>query len=131
MTTTLTVQDETTLGSTGNELVLEFFTQQITVRELIRQRVKQEVKRFNNEQGDLFQGLVQPGDAEQTLNGYRMKKRRVIDWELQAEAAEAAFMTNGFLLLVDNGQLTELEDVIEIRPNTAVTFLKLVPLVGG
>jgi hypothetical protein len=34
-------------------------------------------------------------------------------------------------LLVDDRQVEELEEVIEIRPDTTVTFLKLVPLVGG
>jgi hypothetical protein len=34
-------------------------------------------------------------------------------------------------LLVDDRQVDELEEEIEIRPDTTVTFLKLVPLVGG
>jgi len=34
-------------------------------------------------------------------------------------------------LLVNDRQVDELEDEIEIRPDTTVTFLKLVPLVGG
>ncbi len=131
MTQLLTIQDETTLGDIGNEIVLAFFTQRISVRELIRQRVKHEVERFNAQSGDHFRGLVQPTDAEQTLNGFRVRQKRVIDWEKQADAAETAFMSNGFLLLVGDEQLTELDDVIEIRPNIPVTFLKLIPLVGG
>jgi hypothetical protein len=45
--------------------------------------------------------------------------------------AKRAFYTNGFILLVDDRQVDELEEEIEIRPHTTVTFLKLVPLVGG
>jgi hypothetical protein len=45
--------------------------------------------------------------------------------------AKRAFYTNGFILLVDDRQVDELDDEIVIRPDTTVTFLKLVPLVGG
>jgi len=41
MPTTLVVRDETTGGQTTNELSLEFLTERIDVRELIRSRVYQ------------------------------------------------------------------------------------------
>lgn len=131
MSTTVVVRDETTQGSVNNELVLEFFTQRITVRELIHQRVKHEVDAYNSAKPTVFNGLVQPTDTERTLNGFKLPKQRNIDWEKQADMAEEAFMSNGFLLLVDDKQLTELDEVIDIRPNTTITFLKLIPLVGG
>ena len=60
---------------------LEFPTERITVRELIRERVYQEVQDFNRKQGErVFRGLVQPTDAERVLNGrrteYRLKRHR-------------------------------------------------------
>jgi hypothetical protein len=54
-----------------------------------------------------------------------------LDWEQQLARALTAFENNGFLILVGEEQLTELEDEITITPETTVTFLKLVPLVGG
>ncbi|MFN2152718.1 MAG: hypothetical protein ACK2T5_14035 [Anaerolineales bacterium] len=60
-----------------------------------------------------------------------MLKRREINWEEQYESAVQAFQQNGFLILVNDQQITELDDVFEILPETSVTFLKLVPLVGG
>jgi len=39
MPATLTVRDETTTGDVRNAITLEFLTDHITVRELIRQRV--------------------------------------------------------------------------------------------
>jgi hypothetical protein len=60
-----------------------------------------------------------------------MRGRRRIDPEKQFELAKRAFYTNGFLLLVDDRQVDELQEEIEIGPDTTVTFLKLVPLVGG
>jgi hypothetical protein len=44
MPTTLTVRDETTSGDTLREFALELLTERITVRELIRSRVYQEVQ---------------------------------------------------------------------------------------
>jgi hypothetical protein len=103
----------------------------ISVRELIRARVYREVHDYNLHQPEFFHGLVQPSDAERSLNGFRMRRRRTIDPERQFELAKRAFYSNGFILLVDDKQVDELEDEIEIRPDTTVTFLKLVPLVGG
>ncbi len=47
MSITLTVFDETTAGDRGEPIVLEFLTEHITIRELIRQRVYQEVQDYN------------------------------------------------------------------------------------
>jgi hypothetical protein len=135
MTISLKIQDTTTLTleSQNSEpvLVLDLLTERITVRELIRSRVYQEVKDYNTRQPEYFRGLVQPTNTEQKLNSYKLKKPRQLDWENQFAQAIAAFEGNGFLILVDDEQLTELEAEIVITPTTVVTFLKLVPLVGG
>jgi hypothetical protein len=134
MSTTLKIRDETTLSLGGDEeggVTLEVLTARITVRDLIRTRVANEVRDYNLSQPEYFRGLVQPTDAESTLNGFRMRNRRKIDPEKQFELALRAFYTNGFILLVDDKQVEELEEEIEVRPDTTVTFLKLVPLVGG
>ena len=131
MASTITIQDKTTLSGPGYFWELPVATEQLTVRELIKIRVFEEVEDYNSRQSDLYRGLVQPTEAEQTLNGYKMLKRREIDWEEQYESAVEAFQQNGFLILVNGRQVTELDDIIKILPETSVTFLKLVPLVGG
>jgi hypothetical protein len=131
MTNQLQITDASTLGGASPVFVLDFLTDRITVRELIRRRVYQEVKDYNTQQPEYFRGLVQPTDTEQTLNGYRLKRRRQIDWEQQFEQALQAFAGNGFVLLVDDRQMDDLEAEIVVSPETMVTFLKLVALVGG
>ena len=134
MSTTLKIRDETTFDPGGDEergFTLDVVDERITVRELIRARVYLEVRDYNLDQPEYFHLLVQPSDAERSLNGFKMRSRRRIDPERQFELAKRAFYSNGFILLVDNRQVDELEDEIEIRPDTTVTFLKLVPLVGG
>jgi hypothetical protein len=131
MASTITIQDKTTLASPGYFWELPVATERLTVDELIKIRVFEEVEDYNARQTNLFRGLVQPTGAEQTLNGYRFSQKRAIDWEEQYKAAIESFQTNGFLILVDDHQVVDLDKVIEIQPETEVTFLKLVPLVGG
>jgi hypothetical protein len=134
ISTTLKVRDETTFSLAGHEergFTLDVSEGRITVRELIRARVASEVSDYNLSQPEYFRGLVQPTDAERSLNGFKMPGRRRIDPESQFELAVRAFSGNGFIVLVDDTQVDDLEDEIRITPDTTVTFLKLVPLVGG
>ena len=47
------------------------------------------------------------------------------------DQAVQAFQRNGFILLVDDRQLTDLEEEVVLKPGSQVTFLRLIPLVGG
>jgi hypothetical protein len=132
MSATLVIRDETSAGESTGELVLEFLTERITVRELIRSRVYQEVQDHNLKSNQtVFRGLVQPTDTERELNGYRLRQPRQIDWKTQYDTALKSFEKNGFLVLVDDQQVESLDDEIVITPQTQISFLKLVPLVGG
>jgi hypothetical protein len=136
MTVTLTVRDETTSGDVYHELPLEFPTERITVRELIRERVYQEVQDFNRKSDEqVFRGLVQPTDSERILNGkspeYRVKRHRAIEWKTQFEKAVEAFDRNGYLVLIDDKQAESLEQEFVIGRGTLVSFVKLALLVGG
>jgi hypothetical protein len=129
---TLHVHDETTTGDRTGDIALEFLTERITVRELIRSRVYQEVQDYNLKcAATPFYGLVQPAEIERELNKPRPSRFREIDWKQQFEIACEAFEQNRVLILIDNRQAEQLEDEIVITPSTEVTFLKLVPLVGG
>lgn len=127
----VTVADETLRGEKSNLRVLDFLTETVTVRELIRERVYEEVREHNATHPDTFRGLVQPTDAEATLNGFRLHTRRPINWETQFEKALRAFESNGFFILVDDRQVESLDETVTIRPGMNVSFVRLVPLVGG
>src|SRR5262245_61707608 len=100
MTGTLTVHDETTSGQKTNTFTLECLTERMTVRELIRARIYQEVQDYNQKAPEYFRGLVEPTQAEKTLNGYKLRDRRKIDWQEQYKKALEAFGRNGFFVLV-------------------------------
>jgi hypothetical protein len=129
MATTITIRDETFPGGQAGELTLELLTERVTVRELIRSRIYQEVTEYNASRARHVRGLVQPTEAERLLNGN--PRRRRLDWEQQYERALQAFRKNGFLILVNDRQLEDLDEQIELRSDTRISFLRLVPLVGG
>jgi hypothetical protein len=132
MTSTLTVRDETATGTVLHQRTLDFLTEHVTVRELITRRVQEEVREYNRTADrNVFVGLVQPTDAEATLNGYRTRTRRELDWEKQRDAALAAFASNGFFIVVGDRQVESLDERIRVELGTEVSFIKLVPLVGG
>jgi hypothetical protein len=131
MSMTLTIRDATASGQPLHEWTLEVLTERMSVRELIRSRVYQEVQDYNHSQPDRFRGLIQPGEAEQTLNGGKSLKKRKIDWKIQFAKATEAFEKNEILILCNDKQLESLDQELEIQPGTSVTFLKLTMLVGG
>lgn len=127
----VTFVDETTAGDRSDGWGLEIAEERLTVRELIRRRVFQEVAEYNARTPRVFQGLVQPLDAERVLNGYASRTPRRVDPEAQTDLALRAFAGNGFLVLVGDRQVTDPDEEIALAFGTRITFLKLVPLVGG
>src|SRR5262245_28501777 len=131
MSATLTIRDETLGGESLAEWALDVLTERITVRELIRSRIYQEVQDYNRSQPGVFRGLIQPEGAEKALNGWTMKKPRLLDWKKQFDRGVEAFAKNQVLILVNDRQAESLDEEIEVGPETRVTFLRLTPLVGG
>jgi hypothetical protein len=128
---TVTVRDETPSGRAIDSWPLLGLPTSITAGELLRLRVRDEVARFNAAEPEFYRGLVQPTDTEATLNGYRLRTKRMLDWEQQADAACAAFVRNGFVMLVGAHQIEQLDEVIDLSDNPEVAFVRLVPLAGG
>ncbi len=131
MANTLTIRDETTGGKTLREFTLEMPAERITVRELIRSRVYQEVKDFNATQPQVFPGLIQPTEAEMALNGSGVGKKRQVDWKRQFERTLSAFRSSQILVLVDDRQLESLDEEFAVKPGTQISFLRLTLLTGG
>lgn len=110
---------------------LEFLIETVTAQEFIRRRIYEEVQDYNTKNLETFNGLIQPTPEERALNNAKPRERRRIDWEAQYAKALEAFSRNGFIMLVNDVQVETLEEPVELREGTTITFLKLVPLVGG
>jgi hypothetical protein len=63
----LSIFYETTAGERCSAGAFQFDAATLTLRELIRVFVQQEVKRFNESKSEVFRGLVQPEESERIL----------------------------------------------------------------
>jgi len=70
------------------------------------------------------------------LNGPRVygpgvARTYLIKSEPLIAVALKAFTSNGFFMIFDGRQIVDLDEVLTVEDDSAVTFLRLVPLVGG
>jgi hypothetical protein len=127
------VVDETMSGQRLRRFSIEeSLRERLSVREIIRARIWQEVQEYNARQKAAnFEGLIRPTDEEQRLNGDKAGSFKPIDWERQYQTALRGFETNGFFILIGEQQASSLDEEFVMEAETEVSFVKLVPLVGG
>ncbi|NIK60112.1 hypothetical protein [Kribbella shirazensis] len=128
---TVKIVDVSGAGRVGTTTLLEGVSSRITLRDLVRTRVREEVARFNAAPQPVFRGLVMPEGGLPTAEGFRLLEQRRLDWERQADRAIEAFGRNGFFVLVDDRQVTELDEQLELTADSDIRFVRLVQLVGG
>src|SRR5580704_9903543 len=119
----LSILDETTAGDRHSAGAFRFEAGTVTLRELIRLRIQQEVERFNLAEVEIFHGLIQPEESERILNGVPVRYAS-LDWERQYAKATGAFQGNGFLVFVDDRQIMDLDETIPLTAESKIAFLK-------
>jgi hypothetical protein len=136
---------------------LELPAERISARDLIRCRIEADVALHNAAERARYTGevaayeanrdapnewLVTPGAVERALNGERRaygprpgvrtpESMTLIDSEPLIVVALEAFARNGFFMIFDGRQVVDLDEVLTVAQDSTVTFLRLVPLVGG
>ncbi len=128
---TLAIKDENFAGKILHEVLVGFNSETVTVKEIIEARVRKEVENYNNRLPEYYNGLIEPNDAEKTINGFKLRSKKPIDGEKQVYVALDAFQKNGFFVLIDNNQSTSLDQAVNLTAGTHISFVKLTPLVGG
>lgn len=131
MSTTLTIHDETTSGQKTRIIALDWSATRMTVREIIRARIDQEVQDYNQHQPEHFRGLVAPIESDPTPHGYKLRQHRQIDGQQQFQRVLEAFDHKGFQVMVGDQIAQSLDQEFEVRADTDVGFVKLTPLVAG
>ena len=127
----ISIRDENFSGKVLQEVLVGFKSEVVTIKEIIEARVRQEVESYNKKLPEYYRGLIEPTDAEKTINGFKLRNKKPIDEEKQVYVALDAFQKNGFFVLVDNLQATDMEQKIPLTGDTQISFVKLTPLVGG
>jgi len=124
----------------GGELRLA--SERVTPREIIRRRVKQEVAELNDTRRRHASGSgitrsfivdLSSHSPEALLNGRRASKQPLIllDADVEADRALAAFQKGAFILLADDHQVEDLDTPITVGSDSEIVFLYLTPLKGG
>ena len=131
MESTLIVFDETARGERTHRVQLKLVSERITIRDLIARRVQSEVEKFNLQRPINFKALVQPKDAEETSQGYRLRQHRDLDSQVHVDEAIKAFENQRFFVMVDHKDVNDLGAEITIADNTDIAFVKLMPIIGG
>jgi len=124
---TLEIKDESFAGAVLNKILLQFKSEEITVKELIKARIEVEIKRYEKDAENYKNGLVLPTHLVKEVN----KTNKKIDLEKQLYIALKSFQENGFFILVDDEQVESLDQKFHINESVNIAFIKLTPLVGG
>ena len=127
----IVLADMTASGTETARLLLDDVPAPIRLRDLICHRVREEFTRYNARPVARFDGLVQPTDAERTLNGYVLRVPRTLDWRAQADTALSAFGRNGFFVFAGGRQVEDLDEELTLAEADVVSFVRLIPLAGG
>ncbi|HZT42854.1 MAG TPA: hypothetical protein VFA07_11870 [Chthonomonadaceae bacterium] len=115
--------------STGGE--------RLTLRAFIARVVREEVKAFQErqEQRRLVQALTQADITRGLMKGKidmgGRDLQQEVDPQAAVDAALLAFEDGIYYVFVDEEQQTDLDREIYLQPDSKVTFLRLVALVGG
>ncbi|MBX3740726.1 MAG: hypothetical protein KF712_07035 [Akkermansiaceae bacterium] len=126
----MVIVDESLTGDRLRTFTIESLDERMSVREIIRARIWQEVQDHNSaKRAEAFDGLVRSLPQETTLNGEKVF--RPVDWEKQYETALRAFEGNGYFILIGNRQAESLDETFLVEAETEVSFVRFTPLVGG
>ncbi len=109
----------------------------LTLRGLITRIVREEVRAFRErqEQRRLIQTLTQADITRGLMKGKvdmaGSDLVQEVDPQAAVDAALLAFEDGLYYVFVDDAQQTELDREVYLKPDSKVTFLRLVALAGG
>ena len=105
------VRDETMAGRELESWLLPGLPDQVTARELVLLRVREEVAGLN------AAGVAGSGER--------------IDWEVEAKAACESFAQDGFVMVAGGRPITDLDELIDLRRANEIAFVRHIPPVDG
>lgn len=132
---------EKIVGQTQRQaFTLRLASERVTARDVVAKHVREEVDRLNDlvrlrhtEKNRVSSFLV--GDyshvLERVLNRPSRKGPKVLDTAKEVEAALDAIKAKKVIVLFDDFEVEDLDADLTVTDQSKITFLRLVPLVGG
>ena len=102
-------------------VVLTLLTQEITVADLIRRTVEEQVRQLNARRR--LQDDNWPDETAGTGSE--------VEASFEVERAKRAFSNGEYAVLINGRPALRLEDTLTFAPGTQIHFLRVTPLVGG
>ena len=129
MSITVTMSDGSLSGTITQRFNISIPSYTTTARQLIEQRITQQITLLKDgKKSSHANSVMIPTPKEMALNSHQFAN---IDVQAQCQQAIHVFSHNGFFLLVDDHQITELDTEFQVSELSTIQFIKLVPLVGG
>jgi hypothetical protein len=112
-------------------------TEHLQLREFISRVVQEEVAAFlERQQQRRLIHVLTPNEIELgvqkgkvTMGGRDLNQE--VDPQTAVETALQAFEDRLYFVFIDGNQHTALDEMVRVRPDSQVTFLRLIPLAGG
>lgn len=128
---TLEIQKETSTGQVQDYLKLEIEYHTVTLKQIFEQCIRARFQLIATHVGQ----VTERGEYEQILNQAEQCQKGNV-WshlapELQLQQAIYAFEKNRFMVLVDEKQITKIDEKIDLAEYSSIQFIQLIPLVGG
>lgn len=132
---------EKIVGQTDRQAFsLRLASQRVPAREIVASHVRAEVERLNDQarrnhakHDRVASFLVGPHthETERILNPTRGRRPRLLDPDTEIKAAIGGVAARQVILLFNDREVTDLDAELTVTDDSTVTFLRLVPLIGG
>jgi hypothetical protein len=123
---------------------IDILNEEITIAELIQRTVEAQIREILVERKlhetqaykvlskqYLTQEEIQEQATTGTINLLRSDQPPTLDSAREVRRAKRAFQERTYTIIVGGRPATRLDEKISMRPGNKITFLRLVPLVGG
>ncbi len=127
----LRIRDVSAMGQMMHEFFLPMPEAEISVRQLIEVRVRAEVHDYMQGRKHSGYDLFDVDEVEKILNRHGVGQPPQLNVEKQVSRALSGFKANRFFVIVNDRQVTSLDQTVAISDASEVSFMQLVPLVGG
>jgi len=139
----LKIRDISSQGDTLHEFYLSLSLPSTTVRNLIEQRVRTEFEAIQKEEKLKGIAMFDVSETEKMLNNHAKatvdsgqtradgKSKFELELDTHIKNALLGFESNRFFITVNDKQVVNLDEPIIDVENCDITFMQLIPLVGG